>query len=73
MRVIWIVDNQGSTQPITVLVAVVAVIPERPLQRKLSESADTTHEVSKGPYRLGWRAKVIQEGFLWYNRTLRDK
>jgi hypothetical protein len=31
LRIIWIVDNQSSTQPITVLVLVVTVIPECPL------------------------------------------
>jgi len=37
MRIIWIVNDQSSTQPITVLVPVVTVIPECPLKWKLSE------------------------------------
>ncbi len=73
MRVIWIFDNQNSTQPITVLVPVVTVIPECPLKWKLCECADTTCEVSKGRYRLVWDPKVVQELFLWYDRTLGDK
>ena len=73
MRVIWIVDDQSSTQPITVLVTVVTVIPECPLIWKLSEYADVTCIVSKRRYRLGWDFEVVQEGLLWYNRTLRDK
>jgi len=55
------------------LVTVVTVIPECPLRWKVSECADVTCGVSKRRYRLGWDSKVVQEGFLWYNRTLRDK
>ena len=32
MRIIWIIDDQGSTQAITVLVLEVAMIPECPLK-----------------------------------------
>ena len=40
LRIIWIVDNQSSTQSITVLVLEVAVIPERPLNNWDSELVD---------------------------------
>ena len=33
LRIIWIFDNQSSTQPITVLGPVVAVIPKCPLNK----------------------------------------
>jgi len=32
LRIMWIVDNQSSTQAITILVPEVAVIPECPLK-----------------------------------------
>jgi len=32
MRILWIVDNQRSTQAITILVPEVTVIPECPLK-----------------------------------------
>jgi hypothetical protein len=59
MRIIWIIDNERSTQAITVLVLVVAVIPECPLKWELCECADITCEVSKGRYRLVSGAKVV--------------
>jgi hypothetical protein len=34
MGIIWIVDNEGPTQAITVLVLEVAVIPECPLAER---------------------------------------
>jgi hypothetical protein len=47
LRIIWILDNQSSTQPITVLGLVVAVIPECPLNKRSSELVDT-FDMNKG-------------------------
>ena len=73
LGIICIIDNQRSTQPVTVLVPVVAVIPECPLKWKLCECADITCEVSKEQYRLFQGYKVVQEGIPWYDGTLGDK
>ena len=72
LRIIWIFDNQSSTQPITVLGLIVAVIPERPLNKQSSELVDTLG-VNKGEYRLVRNRKVIRKAFVWYNRTLSDR
>jgi hypothetical protein len=41
LRVIWIIDNQSSTQPITVLIFEVTVIPECALKKQRSKPVDT--------------------------------
>jgi hypothetical protein len=71
LRIIWIIDNQSSTQPITVLGLVVAVIPECPLNKRSSELVDT-FDMKKGKYRLVRDRKVICKAFVWYNGTLGD-
>jgi hypothetical protein len=71
LRIICILDNQSSTQPITVLGLVVAVIPECPLNKRSSELVDT-FDMNKGKYRLVRDRKVIREAFVWYNGTLGD-
>jgi hypothetical protein len=72
LRIIWIFDNQSSTQPITVLGPVVAVIPECSLNKRSSELVDT-FDINKGKYRLFRDRKIIREAFVWYNGTLGDK
>ena len=51
LRIIWIIDNQSPTQPITVLDLVVAVIPECPLKKRGIELVDPL-DMNKGKYRL---------------------
>jgi hypothetical protein len=72
LRIIWIFDNQSTTQSITVLVLVVAVIPECPLDKRGSELVDT-FDINKGKYRLVRDRKVICKAFIWYNGTLGNK
>jgi len=72
LRIIWIFDNQSSTQPITVLDLVVAVIPECSLNKRGSELVDA-FDMNKGKYRLVRDRKVIRKAFLWYNGTLSNK
>jgi hypothetical protein len=72
LRIIWIIDDQSSTQPITVLDLVVAVIPECPLNKRGSELVDT-FDMNKGKYRLVRDRKVIRKAFVRYNGTLGDK
>src|SRR5580698_884339 len=71
LRIIWIIDNQSPTQPITVLSLIVTVIPECPLNKRSSELVDTL-DMNKGKYRLVRDRKVIHKAFVWYNGTLRD-
>ena len=72
LGIIWIFDNQSSTQPITVLDLVVAVIPECPLNKRGSELVDTL-DMNKGKYRLVRDRKVIRKAFVWYKGTLGNK
>jgi hypothetical protein len=72
LRIIWIIDNQSTTQSITVLVLVVAVIPECPLNKRRSELVDT-FDINKGKYCLVRDRKVIRKAFVWYNGTLGNK
>jgi hypothetical protein len=72
LRIIWIIDNQNPTQPITVLDLVVAVIPECPLKKRNSELVDP-FDMNKGKYRLVRDRKVIRKAFVWYNGTLGNK
>jgi hypothetical protein len=55
LRIIWIIDNESTTQPITVLGLVVTVIPERPL-KSMEVSLSTTsskHGQAEIPIGLG--------------------
>ena len=72
LRIIWIIDNQRPTQPITVLDLVVAVIPECPLKKRGIELVDPL-DMNKGKYRLVRDRKVICEAFVWYYGTLGNK
>ena len=54
MRVVWIIDNQSATQPITVLGLEVTVIPERPLN-SLEVSLSTSYEHAHGEIPIGLR------------------
>lgn len=47
MGIIWIIDNQSTTQPITVLGLVVTVIPERPL-KSLEVSLSRSYKHGQG-------------------------
>jgi hypothetical protein len=71
LRIVWIIDDQNSTQPITVLGLVVAVIPECPLNKRGSELVGTL-DMNRGKYRLVRDRKVIRKAFVWYNGTLGD-
>jgi hypothetical protein len=71
LGIIWIIDNQSSTQPITVLGLVVAVIPECPLNKRCSEFVES-FDMNKGKYRLVLDRKFIRKAFVWYDGTLGD-
>ena len=71
LRIIWIIDNQSSTQPITVLVLVMAVIPVCPLEKQGREATDMLRYEQR-EYRLVRDCKVIRKAFIWYNGTLCD-
>jgi hypothetical protein len=52
MRIIWVIDNQSTTQPITVLGVVVTVIPERPL-KSMEVSLATSYKHGQGEIPIG--------------------
>lgn len=54
MRIIWIIDNQSTTKPITVLSPEVTVVPERPLKGiEVSFSTSYKHGQGEAPIGLG--------------------
>jgi hypothetical protein len=54
LRVVWIIDNQSTTQPITVLGLEVTVIPKRPL-KSLGVSLSTSYKHGQGQIPIGLR------------------
>jgi hypothetical protein len=68
--VILVINNKGSTQSITILNLVMAVIPICTLkyQGKLSEVCGDR----KMQYRLLKCTEQVEEALVWYNRTLSD-
>jgi hypothetical protein len=71
LGIIWIVDNQGATQPIAVLGPEVAVIPVCTL-KCIELSLRMSWDMNKENYILVWDRKVIRKTFVWYNGTLGD-
>jgi hypothetical protein len=60
MGIIWIVDDQSTTQPITILVLEVAVIPVCALKKQGNE-LEIPYDTRKGKYSLFRDFKVIQK------------
>lgn len=71
LGIIWIVDNQSTTQPIAVLGLKVAVIPVCTLEC-IGLSLRISCEMNKESYILIRDRKVIRKTFVWYNGTLGD-
>lgn len=72
MRIIWIIDNQSTTKPITVLSPEVTVVPERPL-KGIEVSFSTSYKYGQGKHRLAWDREVVQKAFVWYDGALCDR
>jgi hypothetical protein len=68
LRVLWIINNQRTTQPVTILILEVTVIPKRSL-REYESRLDTT----ESNYRLGQCIELVQEALIRYERTLGNK
>jgi hypothetical protein len=73
MRVKWVIYDQRPTQPITVLIPEVTVIPERTLKQREIELADTYDKHKNGQYRLVRGVEGILEAFVRHNGALSDK
>ena len=71
LGIIWIVNNQSTTQPIAVLGLEVAVIPVCTLEG-IGLSLRISREMKKESYILVRDREVIRKTFVWYNGTLGD-
>ena len=71
LRVIWIIDDQSTTQPIAVLGPEVAVIPVCTL-KWIELSLSISCKMNKENYILVRNREVIHKAFVWYNGTLCD-
>jgi hypothetical protein len=72
MGILRVIDDHRSTQPITVLVPEMTVIPESALEWR-DVSVSVSYDVIKGPYRLVWDFEIVEETFIRYNWTLSDE
>jgi hypothetical protein len=53
LRIIWIIDNESTTQPITVLGLVVTVIPVRPLKSMEVSLSTTSYKQGQAEIPIG--------------------
>lgn len=68
--VVWIINNQRTTQPITVLVPEMTVIPVCTLGWDNSGLVKYLVSKTRKVYRLVWRIELVHKALLRYERTL---